>query len=539
MKRGLLVAFLLMAPSGLALGQPVPLGAEFQINTYTTSYQIHSSIALDGSGNFVVVWHSNGQDGSHHGVFGQRFDSAGAPLGGEFQVNTYTTSYQSYPSVALDGSGNFMVVWQSCCQDGSGDGVFGRRFDSAGAPLGGEFQVNTYTTSDQREASLAVDGSGNLVVVWRSDDQDGYGAGVFGRRFNSAGAPLGGEFQVNTYTSTYQRYPSIAVNGSGSFVVAWTSYAQDGDGYGVFGQRFNSAGVRQGAEFQVNTYTTSSQGPPSVALDDLGSFVVAWTSYAQDGDGYGVFGQGFDTAGAPLGGEFQVNTYTTYNQDSPAVAADGTGNFVVAWSSDDQDGFGGGVFGRGFDGAGAPLGGEFQINTYTTSSQGRPSLAADDSGNFVVAWSSYDQDGYGYGVFGQRFGGFTGCSDLDGDGLCDVDDVVVTSPLDGDTLDCSDPLVIRPAITWDAGNYEKFRVFMASDPNFVSGTVVTSGDKLFTSTSYTPPVKKWKSACKKALAANPLAPELFFKVFGLDVDASKQDINRKTFSQIVRADVTP
>ena len=49
-------------------------------------------------------------------------------LGGEFQVNTYTTSSQSGPSVAMDGAGNFVVVWQSSGQDGSSGGVFGQRF---------------------------------------------------------------------------------------------------------------------------------------------------------------------------------------------------------------------------------------------------------------------------------------------------------------------------------------------------------------------------------------------------------------------------
>ena len=182
---------------------------------------------------------------------------------------------------------------------------------------------------------------------------------------------------------------------------------------------------------------------------------------------------------------------------------------------------------------GNPLGPEFRVNTYTTNEQRLPSVAADGSGNFVVAWTSR-QDGSGYGVFGQRF-----CSDLDGDGLCDVEEIVVTSPLEGGTVDCTDPAVIRPVITWSAGNYEKFRVFIAADPSFVTGTVVSSGDRLFSSTSYTPPGKKWKSACKKALSANPSAPVLYIIVFGVDGDVPKSDVNRKTFSQVVQTDVTP
>jgi hypothetical protein len=52
---------------------------------------------------------------------------------------------------------------------------------------------------------------------------------------------------------------------------------------------------------------------------------------------------------------------------------------------------------------GEPLGPEFRVNTYTTYNQYVSSVAADSSGRFVVVWQS-PQDGSGYGIFGQRFG---------------------------------------------------------------------------------------------------------------------------------------
>src|SRR5947199_350489 len=94
--------------------------------------------------------------------------AAAQPLGSEFRVNTYTTSYQGRPRVAADGAGNFVVVWGSVVQDGSGTGVFGQRYSSSGAPQGPEFRVNTYTTGDQRSPSVAADAAGNFVVVWQS-----------------------------------------------------------------------------------------------------------------------------------------------------------------------------------------------------------------------------------------------------------------------------------------------------------------------------------------------------------------------------------
>ena len=45
--------------------------------------------------------------------------SAAVPSGTEFQVNTYTTNNQVFPSVASDSAGNFVVVWQSRGSAGS------------------------------------------------------------------------------------------------------------------------------------------------------------------------------------------------------------------------------------------------------------------------------------------------------------------------------------------------------------------------------------------------------------------------------------
>jgi hypothetical protein len=186
----------------------------------------------------------------------------------------------------------------------------------------------------------------------------------------------------------------------------------------------------------------------------------------------------------------------------------------------------------------APLGPEFQINTHLTFSQDGASVAVDGSGNFVV-WHSNSQDGSLAGVFGRRFGTSANCSEVDGDGLCDSEDIVVKSPLDGDTLDCSNPALIRPVIAWSEDNLQKFRIFKASDPGFATGTRVTSGSGFFSSTSYTPPKKKWKSACKKALAADPNGPVLYIKVLGVDLDVPKKDPYRMTFSQVVKVIVEP
>src|SRR5262245_22683865 len=147
---------------------------------------------------------------------------AQVPAGPEFRVNTYTTGDQREGSVAVDAAGNFVVAWDSP-QDGSNFGVFAQRFAGSGARLGAEFRVNTYTTAGQYAAAAAFDSSGGFVVVWNSYAQDGFGSGVFGQRFDAAGVPRGGEFRVTASTSGYQTLPAVACGSQGSFVVSWTN----------------------------------------------------------------------------------------------------------------------------------------------------------------------------------------------------------------------------------------------------------------------------------------------------------------------------
>ena len=403
MRRARLVSLvvLILVPTAAWAQGGTPLGPEFRVNTFTPGNEFSASIASDSLGNFVVVWASSNQDGSLTGIFGQRYATSGAPLGPEFRVNTYTTSNQFGPHVASDAAGNFMVIWASQGQDGSAFGIYGQRYDTTGAPAGPEFRVNTITTGSQFIPAVAGADTGTFVVAWMSADGSDYG--IFAQRYAGSGAPLGPEVRVNTCTTASQAFPRSAADGAGGFVVVWGSDAQDGSAYGIFGQRYAPAGVPAGAEFQINTYTTGDQSGPEVAADATGNFTVVWQSASQDGSGLGVFAQRFSVSGPPVGSEFRVNTQTTQDQSRPAVGLDLMGNSVVVWQSTGQDGSANGVFGQRYLSSGTPLGGEFRVNTYFTSDQMDPAVTADDLGRFVVVWTSAGQDGSNYGVFGQRY----------------------------------------------------------------------------------------------------------------------------------------
>ncbi|HEX8386521.1 MAG TPA: hypothetical protein VF576_10070, partial [Rubricoccaceae bacterium] len=385
-RRALAVASLPLLLAGPALGQGLaPEGPEFRVNANTSNGHSAPSVAMPSGGGSVVAWQTYNDRGLRPDVRARWFSAAGVPQGTDVQVNTTTAGDQGLPDVAMDSEGDVVVVWESGNgpsgtgadgQDGDGASVYARRF-SAGVPQGPEFRVNTTTAGDQSAPTVAMDADGDFIVAWMSDD--GSLGGVYAQRYDAAGVPQGGEFRVNTHTTSRQQNPAVAMDADGDLVVAWESQYQDGSGFGIYVQRYSSSGEPSGPTFRANTFTSLSQAEPAVAANADGDFAVVWKSQAQDLSGYGVYAQRYNAAGVPQGGEIRVNTATAGDQQVPSVAMDSYGDLVVTWQGPGPQGFG--VYARAYSGAGAPAGGEVQVDTNTQGLSVQPSVAMNAEGD--------------------------------------------------------------------------------------------------------------------------------------------------------------
>jgi hypothetical protein len=396
----------LSAPTGNAqLGSPTSTVVDIEdddleespVNTETDQTQTRPDVAMNADGRGVIVWESYLQDGDGWGVFGQRFDAAGTPVGGEFQVNASSMGNQRYPAAAMRTDGGFTVVWLGT--DADGDGIVGRRFAANGTPLGGDEVINPTTNGDQSEPDIALDGAGAGLIVWQTDHPGDLE--IRGRRLDTAGALTGGEMVINSTGADEQQLPAVAGSPLGGFVVAWQSHGQDGPAEGIVMRRFAANGAPLSTEIIANDFTSGDQLDPAVGVTGDGSFVVLWSDpNHRDGSDSSIQARWFDASANPTGGDIQVNTFTTGDQISPAVACAGPDNAVIVWQSDDQDGSNWGVYGQPMTTAGEAIGRELRLNTHTASAQHDPSVARSDAGTFWVVWASSGQDGSGDGVYG-------------------------------------------------------------------------------------------------------------------------------------------
>jgi hypothetical protein len=388
-------------------GTPSSEAEDDRINLNNQNDQNNPVVASNASGDYVVVWttYAATQGGTtlQANTIAQRFDRYGQKRGGEFLVNTYLAGDQSQPDVAMDDFGNFVVVWAGMGEEDTA-GIYARRFDAYGNALDDEeFCVNVYRPGTQSEPQVAMDADGDFVISWTSFGQDGDTDGVYARRYNFNGLPQGnsGEFLVNTTTTRRQKSSDVAMDDNGNFTIVWMSEAQDGSFDGVYGQRFNKDGQKLGAEFRVTQTTNDNQNDPQVAMDADGDFVVTWASKLQDGSGYGVYARRYSKAGVALSNEFRVNETTANYQYQPDVSMDDSGKFVVTWTTFDQDNVptlnnrDNSVYARMYNADGTPQTGEFRVNATEEGNQLNSAVAMDKDGDFTVVWVGPDSSGTG------------------------------------------------------------------------------------------------------------------------------------------------
>lgn len=264
-----------------------------------------------------------------------------------------------------------------------------RRFDAQGQPLGPSLFIGDGGQRLQTRPSVLRTSEGNIAVVWQSDDQKtntNSGDGVFGRFLNAAGAPLGPVFRVS---QPNQEFPaanaSLAAADNGRVLVVWD--APDGSWTGVFRRLYDGDGKALTEVQRVNTKTASRQAKPSAAYLD-GHFLVLWHAATGERFRTRIQGQRFDLDGARVGNEIEVSFGAEEYEYDPTIVATPRGTFFASWMLWDKS-FPRAVRGRELAADGSGLGEEININTFRVGAQYRSFLAVHPEEGLLAVWEGY------------------------------------------------------------------------------------------------------------------------------------------------------
>jgi len=348
------------------------------------------AIATDKSGNFIITWCDVRSD-SLGDIYVQRYLNIGEPVGTNFRVNDDKGIFvQNSPSICCADSGSFVITWK----DGrAGSDIYAQCYSFNGTVLGNNFKVNEdVEDNNQLFPAIACDKNGNFVIVWMDEREDGYV--LYGQRYLNTGTPIGKNFRIKD-DGVNDLIPAITCDNEGDFVITWS--AKRHNGYAVLAKKYLKDGSAVGRNYEVHL-DERGDSSPSVDLDEFGRFMIAWEDVNHDGNS-NIYAQRYSNHNEPIEENFRVNDdIGTAAQFNPSVAADESGNYVIAWADrrkDDHDIY---IYAQRYLSDGSPLGSNFQIARYCYGQQNYPDVKMNN--NYIyTTWIDNNANGTGYNIW--------------------------------------------------------------------------------------------------------------------------------------------
>jgi hypothetical protein len=369
-------------------------GGPVLVETSEVGTVYDAQVALGADGNGLAVWiQSDGAPGSTIGsVWANRY-TAGAGWGTAVLIETGTGNAHS-PRVAIDGSGNGLVVWDqsvSLIQR-----IWANRFTAATGTWGTAVQIET-GTGGAISPQLGFDAAGNALAVWSGSPSTGFNRYTAGSGWGTAAAIQTGTVSINN--------PHVAVAANGNAVAVWVQFVGlRGD---VWANRYTATSPTTGSwgtAAQIESENVNAAITPRVALDAGGNALAVWVQ--TDGTRYNVWSNRFTGASAAWGTAALIETDNVGDASAPRIAFDGSGNALAVWQQDGD--------------ASAVTSYDVWANRYTAGSgwgtaalletgalrAGGVELAVNAAGAAVAAW--YQLDGSHQSVYSRRYAAGSG-----------------------------------------------------------------------------------------------------------------------------------
>ena len=346
-------------------------------------------IAMNGSGDAIVVWHGNGLAGASR--------VAGGPWS-QLRLAFPWTGDGYEPQVAIDHAGDWAAVWTygALFDEESYAGI--RAIRCIGGALTGpvtvaapHFDTDAYNALDRFEPSVAIDGQGGSTAVWHTFSKalGGERAGVSAVEASS-GPPAGPWSAPTTLTdptewlTTFER-PAVAADGAGNAIAVWPAFFSDeAQAFcGPIRGASKPSGSAWSAAVTVAQQVAKCDQPPGTAFDqsrlsmnEAGYAVAVWSGTSESGTARQIF-----ASQRPPGGNWGAMVDISASAEGslrPVVAVNADGDATVVWRQ--------GCCKIGTAGKEGGASWQAPVTLAGTSPTVAPEVAMNDAGDAVVVW---------------------------------------------------------------------------------------------------------------------------------------------------------
>lgn len=357
------------------------------------------------------------------GIYTQELGSDGAQVDTQYKDLNEATGYHDLGSNSL---GRYIHVWQNTLAD-SGN-IWLQRFDSDRDMVGDSIRVNDNLWDPTNyELTADMNQSGDIVVVWQDNRQEDAGTNdIYGQILDFATGKVGTNFVLNECyeTNTWDcGQPDVDINDNGFFVVVWeemsdyggTTPCDDACLMEILGQRYGVSEGIIGANFLVNDCrectddTIKDQSFPSVAVGQDNDFVVIWES-TRGANTNDIWKQEFTSTGAKVDCDAMISPVVYTHAGRPELAINDSGLYVITWIETSVPSGEIDVFASTFNADHSVKTSGFKVNEDAGNAwdDTYPQVAINSQNNYVIVWE--DERNPTDDIFAQVYNFYTGAS---------------------------------------------------------------------------------------------------------------------------------
>lgn len=345
-----------------------------QIQTLSTAGQNASSpqVAINASGEAVAVWsRSNGTNT----IIQASVLSAGSSTWTTPQDISDAGQNAAAPQIAIDSSGNAVVVWS---RSNGTNTIIQSKIKSAGSTsFATTGQDLSLTGQNAAIPDIAMTSSGYAVVVWRRSN----GTNTIIQAVTKAASSITfGAASDLSATGQDAATPRVEVNSGGDAVVVWV---RSNGTFNLTQAATLAAGSSTWSSAETLSATTAASSEPQVGISSSGEANAVWTFVSGANT---VINTAKKTAGSSTWGSASTLSTTNQNSTTPQIFVDPAGDVVVVWSTTNA---GGNVLIESVTRAAADSS-YSSIQSLSATGAGQnatvPQVAGDPDGDAVAVW---------------------------------------------------------------------------------------------------------------------------------------------------------
>ncbi len=350
-------------------------------------------VAYNTSGHAMAVWTQF--DGAVTSIWASKFDQPSNNWGKAALVEQINGGDAVAPKVSVDAAGNALVVWQQRVAAGASQwSIYANHYRISTGTWATAELIEVGTAGDAVVPTVVVDASGNGVAVWRQFDFAH--ADIWANRYTASTTSWGTPTLLESDDTGNADAPRIAMDTDGNATAVWSQKVFAWNS--IFSNRFTASTSSWGTATLVEANDTSNAKFPEIAVDTTGNAVVVWR---EDSTPSRIASNRFNVGTGSWGTPVLIDTGASI-ATSPAIATDGAGNALAAWTQGDD------AMANRFDAATGSWGTPVLIETNNSGPAGvyNVVIAADTAGNAIAVWDQFD--GIERNIFANRYNVGTG-----------------------------------------------------------------------------------------------------------------------------------